>query len=247
MNARYKQSRCQDSVKSILTLCGTLSYAAAVGTPGLDILGTKSFCVTFATSGKRLKGKKMRSLPVSSVRTCLIVHWRWFSRASLLCLVVLVLSSCLAAQEATIVGTVTDQTGSLVPKVAIAITNTQTGAVRPSETNNLGQYVASGLPIGIYDLKAQSSGFELGISRGVVVNVNGRVRVDFQLKIGTAKESALVESIPVAVQADSGEQSSLVSGTQISELSTNGRSIYSYIILAPEDSLERAVSYPPFR
>jgi hypothetical protein len=35
------------------------------------------------------------------------------------------------------------------------------------------------------------------------------------------------------VQADSGEQSSLVSGTQMSELSTNGRSIYTYAALTP--------------
>src|SRR5215472_7613730 len=173
----------------------------------------------------------MRSLPVS-VCTFLTARCRWFSRAVPLCGVILVLSTCLSAQEATIVGTVADQTGGLVPRVTITIANTQTGAVRTSVTNNLGHYVASGLSIGTYDLSAESPGFDLAISRGVVLNVNDRVRVDFQLKIGTEKENVLVESIPVAVQADSGEQSSLVSGTQISELSTNGRSIYSYIILA---------------
>ena len=129
-------------------------------------------------------------------------------------------------------GTVTDQTGGLVPGATITIANAQTGAVRTLVTNNLGHYVASGLLNGTYDLSAESPGFDLAISRGVILNVNDRMRVNFRLKIGTEKENVLVESIPVAVQADSGEQSSLVSGTQISELSTNGRSIYSYIILA---------------
>ena len=50
-------------------------------------------------------------------------------------------------------------------------------------------------------------------SKGVVLNVNDRVRVDFRMKIGTKIEPVLVESTPIGVQADSGEQSSLVSGT----------------------------------
>ena len=186
----------------------------------------------------------MRSLPVS-VCSFLTARCRWFNRVVPLCGVILVLSTCLSAQEATIVGTVADQTGGLVPRVTITIANTQTGAVRTSVTNNLGHYVASGLSIGTYDLSAKSPGFDLAISRGVVLNVNDRVRVDFQLKIGTEKENVLVESIPVAVQADSGEQSSLVSGTQISELSTNGRSIYSYIILAPGASNLMPSFQPP--
>jgi len=166
-------------------------------------------------------------------------------RIAFLFLVAFLLAPLLAAQEATIVGTVTDQSGGLLPKSTVTITNTHTGAVRASVTNNVGQYVLSGLPIGTYDLRTEFTGFEAGESRGVVLNVNNRVRVDFQLKIATAKESALVQSIPLAIQADSGEQSSLVSGTEISELSTNGRSIYTYIILAPGASNLMPSFQPP--
>ncbi len=49
-------------------------------------------------------------------------------------------------------GTVSDQTGAVVPSVTITITNNQTGAVRTTVTNDAGQYVASGLPIGTYDV-----------------------------------------------------------------------------------------------
>jgi hypothetical protein len=68
-------------------------------------------------------------------------------------------------------------------------------------------------------------------SKGVVLNVNDRVRIDFQMKLGTKKEIVVVESNALAVQSDSSEQSSLVGGQQISELSTNGRSIYTYMVL----------------
>jgi hypothetical protein len=160
---------------------------------------------------------------------------RKFSVSHLVVLALLVLGAAFltCAQEATIVGTVTDPSGAIVPNVTITITNAKTGALRTLTTNDVGQYVAPGLPIGTYDLKAEASGFKLEESKGIVLNVNDRVRVDFQMKMGTKAETVSVESNAVQVQADSSEISSLSSGTQMSELSTNGRSIYTYVILTP--------------
>ncbi len=135
------------------------------------------------------------------------------------------------AQEATIVGTVTDPAGSVAPNVTITVTAVGTGHARIVTTNDVGQYAAPGLPIGTYSVKAEASGFKVEESNGIVLNVNDRVRVDFQMKLGTKTETVSVESNAIAVQADSSEQSSLVSGTQISQLSTNGRSIYTYVTL----------------
>jgi hypothetical protein len=158
-----------------------------------------------------------------------------FSLSHLLVLVVLLLGVAFltTAQEATIVGTVTDPSGSVVPNVTITITNVKTGVSRTLTTNDVGQYVAPGLPNGTYDLKAEASGFKVEESKGVVLNVNDRIRVDFQMKMGTKAETVSVESNVVAVQTDSSEVSSLSSGTQMSELATNGRSIYTYVILTP--------------
>jgi Carboxypeptidase regulatory-like domain len=160
---------------------------------------------------------------------------RNFSVSHLVVLALLLLGAAFltCAQEATIVGTVTDPSGSVVPNVTITITNAKTGAIRTLSTNDVGQYVAPGLPIGTYDLKAEASGFKLEESKGIVLNVNDRIRVDFQMKMGTKAETVSVESNAVQVQADSSEISSLSSGTQMSELSTNGRSIYTYVALTP--------------
>ena len=149
----------------------------------------------------------------------------------ILCLLLAGLPFLAAAQEATIVGTVTDPAGSVVPNVTVTVTNTGTGYIRTFTTNDVGQYVAPGLPIGKYDLKAESSGFKIEESKGVVLNVNDRTRIDFQMKMGTKSETVSVEANTIQVQADSSEQSSLISGTQISQLSTNGRSIYTYVTL----------------
>jgi len=80
---------------------------------------------------------------------------------------------------------------------------------------------------------------------GIVLNVSDRIRVDFQMKLGTASETVSVEANAVAVQADSGEQSSLVTGQQITQLATNGRAIYQYIQLSTGASSLMADSQLP--
>ena len=132
-------------------------------------------------------------------------------------------------QEATIVGTVTDPAGAVVPNVTITITNVAPVRIKYIQTNEAGQYRSACLPIGKYNVKAEAAGFKVEESQGVVLNVNDRTRVDFQMKVGTKSETVSVEANAIQVQADSSEQSSLVSGTQISQLPTNGRSIYSYV------------------
>ena len=187
----------------------------------------------------------MRSSSSSLLCTILTANPPWLRQTARLFTLFLASSPVLAAQEATLLGTITDQTGSLVPSVTITIANTKTGAVRTSATNTVGQYVASGLPVGTYDVKAFFPGFAVCESKDVVLNANDRVRVDFHMKIGVKTEPVFVEATPVGLQADSGEQSSLVNGTQISELSTNGRSIYTYIVLAPGASNLMPSFQPP--
>jgi len=155
----------------------------------------------------------------------------WSVRFLLLLVAVLVLPFFAAAQEGTIVGTVTDPSGAAVPNAEVAITNVGTAVVRTVTTNDAGQYVAPSLPIGKYDVKCSASGFKIEEQKGVILNVNDRDRVDFQRKVGAKTETISVEANALAVQSDSSEQSTLVESKQITELATNGRVIYSYVIL----------------
>jgi hypothetical protein len=147
--------------------------------------------------------------------------------------VLLLASSHAFAQEATIVGTVTDPSGSVVPSVTITITSTDTGRVSTFTTNDSGQYVAPGLAIGHYTIKADASGFSSAVKDGVVLNVGDRDRLDFAMKVGEVSEKVTVEANPIAVQSDSGEVSSVITGQQVTQLSTNGRSVYSLFALTP--------------
>jgi hypothetical protein len=137
------------------------------------------------------------------------------------------------AQEATIVGTVTDPTGAAVANASVTLTNTDTGLTRTVTTASDGQYAAPDLHIGHYDARTAVSGFKVAEQKGVVLQVGDRLRVDFKLQVGNAQEQVTVEANAVAVQTDTGEVSGVVTGQQITQLATNGRSIFSLEALSP--------------
>jgi hypothetical protein len=151
----------------------------------------------------------------------------------ILCVLLAGLPIFAVGQEGTILGTVTDPSSSVVPNAAITITNVDTGEARTSATNDTGQYVVPGLPIGHYKVSAKASGFGPSETSGIVLNVNDRDRVDFVLKVGGASENVTVEANAVQVQSDSGEVSTVITGKQVTELATNGRSLYALFALTP--------------
>ena len=145
-------------------------------------------------------------------------------------------------QQATIVGTITDPSGGLVPNVTIAITHTDTGTVHVFSTNEAGQYVAPDLQIGHYNVKASASGFKASEQKDIVLNVGDRIRIDFQMQLGTATETVTVEAAAIHVQTESGEASNVITGQQITQLATNGRSLYELFALAPGPPAIRPVA-----
>ncbi len=137
------------------------------------------------------------------------------------------------AQEATIVGTITDPSGAAVPNVSITVTAVDTGLSRTLSTSSDGQYVAPDLHIGRYTVRATASGFKVAEQKDIVLAVGDRTRIDIKLTVGSASEQVTVEAAAIAVQADSGEVSDVITGQQMTQLATNGRSMYSLISLTP--------------
>ncbi len=148
--------------------------------------------------------------------------------------VLLFLGTPLWAQEtAAILGTVTDQSGAVVPQAKVTITNTNTGANRTVTTNQSGSYNAPDLPIGAYSVKVDAPGFKAYEQTAVTLNVNATLRVDAILQVGQSQETVTVEANAVQVQADTSEQSNVISGQQIMKLDTNGRNPVQLATLVP--------------
>ena len=66
-----------------------------------------------------------------------------------------------------------------------------------------------------------------------MLQINDRSRIDFKLTVGSAQEQVTVEAAAIAVQSDTGEVSDVITGQQMTQLATNGRSMYSLISLTP--------------
>jgi len=167
------------------------------------------------------------------------------SRLTLLLAAIFLLFAANAlAQEATIVGTVTDPSGAAVPKAKVTLTNSDTGVSKELTTNDSGQYTAVDIHIGRYTVRVEMSGFKTAERKDLMLQVGDRARVDFQLVVGGSSETVTVEASAIAVQADSGEVSSVITGQQIANLSINGRSIYQLAALAPGASSQIDVTAP---
>lgn len=128
---------------------------------------------------------------------------------------------------AAIVGTITDPTGLPAADVKITAVELSTGIQHSAVSNAAGQYVLPALQIGNYVLRAAASGFKTGEKTGIVLNIGDRIRADFALEVGAAQETVTVTDTGVRLQTDTGEVSNVITGRQITQLESNGRSLYS--------------------
>src|SRR5436309_1606667 len=160
---------------------------------------------------------------------------KWFGKRHVIALVAIILGISFQAfgQEATMVGTVTDPSGSVIAKAKITAKNAETGLVHSITTNEAGQYVLPDIHIGHYDVKVESTGFKAAEQKGIVLQVGDRARLDFQMQVGGASETVTVEAAPIRVQTDTGEVSNVITDLQVSQIAVNGRSIYQLAALAP--------------
>jgi hypothetical protein len=161
---------------------------------------------------------------------------------SLFCSVATLLCSALPtpAQEitATIVGTVTDQSGAVLPGVTVSLRHVATGRMHEIVTNDEGGYVATLLPIGDYELTFNLSGFQSRVVRGVRLAVNDRVQIDATLAAGGVSEVVEVTG-QVLPQATTAVQN-LIDSRQVQELPINNRNFAKLAELAPGVSSDLA-------
>lgn len=104
-----------------------------------------------------------------------------------------------------LVGNVTDTSGSAVPNTAVSITHIETGQKRQAETNELGVYHLVAVPSGTYVVEFLKPGFATAKKEGVAVSINNVTRVDQTLQIGTVAESVQVSAQAAVLQTDRAE------------------------------------------
>ncbi|MGH9454682.1 MAG: carboxypeptidase regulatory-like domain-containing protein, partial [Terriglobia bacterium] len=137
------------------------------------------------------------------------------------------------AQEASIVGTVTDTSGSVIPGARITVENPGKGFTRSLVTNSAGAYVAAAVPIGQYVVSAEAPGFRKLVHSGIVLQVDATLRVNLQLEVGRVTQEVSVQGNALHVQTETAETSTVITGRQIENLNLNGRNFVALTLLVP--------------
>ncbi len=134
----------------------------------------------------------------------------------------------------TIVGTVTDEKGGVMPGVSITVTDADKGTVvRTLKTNAEGLYAATFLPVGRYNISAEAPSFKKTTTSGIALSVNDHLTINFTLVIGAPAETVTVEASPLQVDLETAQSQTVISGTQIRELAVNTRNYEQLVSLMP--------------
>jgi len=152
------------------------------------------------------------------------------------CILALTWAVALFGQSITgsIVGTVKDPTGGVVPGATVTITNTDKKiVVRTLTTDADGNYVATLLDIGHYSVTAEASGFKKVVQTGVELHVNDKLTINLELQLGDISQEVTVEANPLQVELQAPVAAGLISGTQVRELSLNNRNYEQLVALMP--------------
>ena len=155
----------------------------------------------------------------------------------LLCMVMIMLiTSPLRAQSffGSIVGTVTDAAGALVPGATVTVTNIGTDEKQTIQSDASGKFSAVNLVPAQYRVEVAMSGFKRFLASPLAVEVGAVVRVDAALAVGAADQTVEIDaSAAPLLPTDSSTMSQVITGDQVQQMPLNGRNVENLIALAP--------------
>jgi hypothetical protein len=138
------------------------------------------------------------------------------------------------AQEitASITGTVTDETGGVLPGVTVTVKNTGTGFTKEVTTTGEGVYLAPLLPTGAYEVTFTMPGFQTKTATNLDLHVNDRILLDMTLSASGVTETVEVNAAAQMIQPTPAIQN-LMGSTQVEELPLNNRNFVQLATLVP--------------
>jgi hypothetical protein len=134
-----------------------------------------------------------------------------------------------------VVGTVQDPTGAMIPNATVTITNKGTGATRDAAADDQGRFTFVNVLAGQYDMKVVAQGFKSINVTGIDVPVNTVTRRDVKLEIGGLTETVSVTAEAVQLQTDRTDVRHALTTTTMSQLPVWGayRNYQALINLVP--------------
>jgi hypothetical protein len=154
---------------------------------------------------------------------------KWYrgilARIGVMCAIAALLFGYMAARPASaqvlygsIVGTIQDQSGAVVPKAEITITNKGTGLTRTTPADDAGRYSLLNVMAGTYDLKVSAPGFRTTTQTDLEISINTVTRADMRLEVGAVSEQVTVAASAAVLQTDKSDVRSEITAAAITQM-----------------------------
>jgi hypothetical protein len=150
-----------------------------------------------------------------------------------------------------VIGTVEDGSGAVIPNATVTLVNAETGTSRETKADEQGRYTIPTLLPGTYSLGVTAAGFRSLTRPGISVSINTVTRVDAKLEVGQISEKVTVEASATTLQTDRSDTRSELTAKAVVELPLGGyRNYQSLINLVPgatPAALQNSVGSSPSR
>jgi hypothetical protein len=133
----------------------------------------------------------------------------------------------------TIMGSITDPSGGVIPGARVTVTNTGTGISRSFVTGANGLYVITSLIPGTYSVSAEKQGFKTVSKTGIVLEVDQTARIDLALQVGAVTQRVTVKTQVPLLQTQTASEGTLIGGSKIVSMPLNLREFASLVNLTP--------------
>ena len=157
--------------------------------------------------------------------------WRYLFYAVILQFFVVGAWAQLATTTATLSGTVTDSSGSVVAGATATLSSTENGVTQTDSTNSEGYYSFSQLPPGTYKLTVQWTGFKTYQQNGIVLNSAQSALQNVKLEVGASSQEVTVNAEASNLNVSNANIATELSGKEVVELPLNMRNIYDLVTL----------------
>ena len=155
------------------------------------------------------------------------------SRLLALFLIAVAFSAQSFAQKDTgsIVGTVKDPSGALLPNAKVTVKDIERGTTFVTHTSDSGEFVASALKIGRYTVTIGNPGFKTAVSVPLDLDVQQRIAVNVTLQVGQVTESVEVTGAAPLLETETSELGQVVDSKRVQNLPLNGRNFAQLALL----------------
>ncbi len=132
-----------------------------------------------------------------------------------------------------ILGSISDQSGAVIPGASVTVTNVQTGVERILISNEAGEYVAPNSIPGIYKVRVEVPGFVTVERQNILLETGRDIRVDVQLNPGEIAQTVEVTAAVPLIDSTSVTIGGTLSNQTINDVPLNGRNYQNLLILLP--------------